>query len=149
MNAIAGWKRLFVSMARQVGVTRRFAFDVRSKGVSLYLALNDRQGGFCHTPVAFSLHGPKSDAQNAATSGNLGRGPDEPPLTLDPEEHRSGKIILGAAHIAAGGTLLRSADEPPHGGFRGYVADPDGHAWGIAWNPAWPIDANGHVSFAT
>jgi catechol 2,3-dioxygenase-like lactoylglutathione lyase family enzyme len=50
-----------------------------------------------------------------------------------------------AAH---GGTELRRADAPPHGGFRGYVADPDGHAWEIAWNPAWPIDAEGHVTFA-
>jgi len=50
--------------------------------------------------------------------------------------------------IAAGGRLLRPADEPPHGGFRGYVADPDGHAWEIAWNPVWPIDENGHVFFA-
>lgn len=50
--------------------------------------------------------------------------------------------------LAAGGALLRAADEPPHGGFRGYVSDPDGHAWEIAWNPVWPIDENGHVSFA-
>jgi catechol 2,3-dioxygenase-like lactoylglutathione lyase family enzyme len=48
---------------------------------------------------------------------------------------------------AAGGRTLRPADAPPHGGFRGYVADPDGHAWEIAWNPAWPIDAEGRVSF--
>lgn len=51
--------------------------------------------------------------------------------------------------ITVGGVLLRAADEPPHGGFRGYVADPDGHAWEIAWNSIWPIDENGHVSFAT
>lgn len=49
---------------------------------------------------------------------------------------------------AAGGNLLRAPDEPAHGGFRGYVADPDAHAWEIAWNPAWPIDDNGHVKFA-
>jgi catechol 2,3-dioxygenase-like lactoylglutathione lyase family enzyme len=49
---------------------------------------------------------------------------------------------------AAGGRMLRKADAPPHGGFRGYVADPDGHAWEIAYNPAWPIDAEGHVRFA-
>lgn len=48
---------------------------------------------------------------------------------------------------ANGGELLRPADAPPHGGFRGYVADPDGHAWEIAWNPAWPIDDQGHVTF--
>lgn len=46
-----------------------------------------------------------------------------------------------------GGTVLRPADAPPHGGFRGYVADPDDHAWEIAWNPAWPVDAAGHVRF--
>ncbi|SCY23755.1 VOC family protein [Paracoccus tibetensis] len=49
--------------------------------------------------------------------------------------------------VAAGGTLLRAADAPVHGGFRGYVADPDGHAWEIAWNPSWSIDAEGRVTF--
>ena len=48
---------------------------------------------------------------------------------------------------AAGGRMLRPADAPPHGGFRGYVADPDDHAWEIAWNPSWPIDADGRVTF--
>jgi len=48
-----------------------------------------------------------------------------------------------------GGRLLRAADAPPHGGFRGYVADPDDHAWEIAFNPAWPISAEGHVTFGT
>lgn len=49
--------------------------------------------------------------------------------------------------VAAGGTLLRAGDAPGHGGFRGYVADPDDHAWEIAWNPAWAIDEQGHVTF--
>ena len=48
----------------------------------------------------------------------------------------------------AGGTLLRSADAPAHGGFRGYVSDPDDHSWEIAWNPSWTIDEKGHVTFA-
>lgn len=48
---------------------------------------------------------------------------------------------------AAGGRVLRPADAPPHGGFRGYVADPDDHAWEIAWNPAWKIDERGLVTF--
>lgn len=50
--------------------------------------------------------------------------------------------------VAAGGKLLRAGDAPPHGGFRGYVADPDDHAWEIAWNPAWAIDERGLVTFA-
>ncbi|MET0377334.1 MAG: VOC family protein [Rhizorhabdus sp.] len=49
--------------------------------------------------------------------------------------------------VAAGGKLLREGDAPPHGGFRGYVADPDDHGWEIAWNPAWTIDERGLVSF--
>lgn len=49
--------------------------------------------------------------------------------------------------IAAGGSLLRAPVAPPHGGFNGYVADPDGHAWEIAWNPAWSISPAGHVTF--
>jgi uncharacterized protein len=51
--------------------------------------------------------------------------------------------------LAAGGRLLRSPDVPPHGGFRGYVADPDAHAWEVAWNPAWAIDEGGMVTFGT
>lgn len=48
---------------------------------------------------------------------------------------------------AAGGRILRPGDAPSHGGFRGYVADPDDHAWEIAWNPAWTIDERGLVTF--
>jgi catechol 2,3-dioxygenase-like lactoylglutathione lyase family enzyme len=48
-----------------------------------------------------------------------------------------------------GGHILRPADEPVHGGCRGYIADPDDHAWEIAWNPAWPIDDEGRVRFRT
>ena len=55
--------------------------------------------------------------------------------------------VLMAGLMKAGGRLLREADAPPHGGFRGYVADPDDHAWEIAWNPAWRIDARGLVEF--
>lgn len=48
---------------------------------------------------------------------------------------------------SAGGRILRPADAPPQGGWRGYVADPDDHAWEIAFNPAWPIDDQGLVTF--
>ena len=48
-----------------------------------------------------------------------------------------------------GGKILRDADAPPHGGFRSYVADPDGHIWEIAFNPTWPISKEGYVSWGT
>jgi len=49
--------------------------------------------------------------------------------------------------VQFGGTLLRPADAPPHGGFRGYVADPDDHAWEIAFNPGWTVEPSGWVRF--
>ena len=49
--------------------------------------------------------------------------------------------------VAAGGTMLRAADAPAHGGFRGYVADPDDHGWEIAWNPGFAMDEEGNVTF--
>lgn len=45
--------------------------------------------------------------------------------------------------VAAGGTLLREASEPPWGGLRGYFADPDGHPWEVAWNPGVTFDDHG------
>ena len=51
--------------------------------------------------------------------------------------------------VRFGGRLLRSADAPPHGGVRGYVADPDEHIWEIAFNPSWPISPEGYVTFGT
>ena len=50
--------------------------------------------------------------------------------------------------VSAGGKMLRPGAAPVHGGFRGYVADPDDHSWEIAYNPAWTIDEAGHVTFA-
>ena len=49
--------------------------------------------------------------------------------------------------VAAGASLLTPPSGPPHGGRRAVVTDPDGHAWEIAFNPAWPIDSDGRVTF--
>ncbi|MBX9461768.1 MAG: VOC family protein [Aquamicrobium sp.] len=86
-------------------------------------------------------------------------------VSLEKDMNRPGLLTPGAFSLAhnvaaqedvvpvmdklleAGGRLLREADAPPHGGFRGYVADPDDHAWEIAWNPAWRIDDRGLVEF--
>jgi uncharacterized protein len=44
---------------------------------------------------------------------------------------------------AAGARILVPATETFWGGYDGYLADPDGHLWEIAWNPAWPITDRG------
>ncbi|GGA70850.1 glyoxalase [Nitratireductor aestuarii] len=86
--------------------------------------------------------------------------------SLESDMNRTGLVTPGAFSLAhnvhtqeevvpvmeqllkAGGRLIREADAPPHGGFRGYVADPDDHAWEIAWNPAWPISPEGYVTIS-
>lgn len=45
--------------------------------------------------------------------------------------------------VKAGGTLLQPAQERFWGGYSGYFADPDGHAWEVAFNPFWPIGEDG------
>jgi hypothetical protein len=49
------------------------------------------------------------------------------------------------AAVGAGGTLLKPATLADWGGTSGYFADPDGHPWEIAHNPAFPIDPDGRV----
>ncbi len=54
-------------------------------------------------------------------------------------------IIQRAA--TAGAAILKPATEAPWGGYSGYFSDPDGFAWEVAWNPAWPLAADGTVTF--
>ncbi len=42
--------------------------------------------------------------------------------------------------VAAGGKLLKPAQDAFWGGVSGYFSDPDGYLWEIAWNPRFPID---------
>ena len=47
---------------------------------------------------------------------------------------------------AAGAKILKPAEDAFWGGYSGYFADPDGHAWEIAWNPEWTLADDGSVS---
>jgi uncharacterized protein len=48
----------------------------------------------------------------------------------------------------AGAKVLKAAKDQPWGGYSGYFADPDGFAWEVAWNPAWPIAHDGSIRFS-
>ncbi len=50
---------------------------------------------------------------------------------------------LLAAAEAAGGKLLKPAQDVFWGGHHGYFADPDGHFWEIAYNPFSPLGGDG------
>ena len=49
------------------------------------------------------------------------------------------------AAVDAGATLVKPATRADWGGLSGYFADPDGFLWEIAWNPGFPIAADGRV----
>jgi len=50
--------------------------------------------------------------------------------------------VLDAA-VAAGATLLKSAQTASWGGYSGYFADPDGYAWEVAWGDGWEYAEDG------
>lgn len=46
---------------------------------------------------------------------------------------------------AAGAQILKPAEKTFWGGYGGYFADPDGHAWEVAHNPFWTLENDGRV----
>ena len=48
--------------------------------------------------------------------------------------------------LVAGATLLKAPEKMFWGGYSGYVADPDGHAWEYFFNPFWPLDSDGRIA---
>src|SRR5262245_2871180 len=51
-----------------------------------------------------------------------------------------------AKAVAAGARILKPAQDTFWGGYSRYFADPDGHAWEVAWARDWTIAADGSVS---
>ena len=54
--------------------------------------------------------------------------------------------VLGEAE-AAGGTIVKPAQDVFWGGHSGYFKDPDGHLWEVAWNPFSPLDDDGNFTW--
>jgi hypothetical protein len=46
----------------------------------------------------------------------------------------------------AGAVIQKPAEKVFWGGYSGYFRDPDGHAWEVAYNPFWELDANGNLT---
>ena len=66
-------------------------------------------------------------------------------LAINVEAEQAVTDALDAA-VVAGGTLLKAAERMDWGGFSGYFADPDGHPWEVAFNPFFPIRADGSIT---
>ncbi|MBL8530155.1 MAG: VOC family protein [Hyphomonadaceae bacterium] len=54
---------------------------------------------------------------------------------------------LLAEAAAAGAVITKLAQDSPHFvGRSGYFADPDGHLWEVAWNPAFALGPDGALT---
>ena len=59
-----------------------------------------------------------------------------------PEEGQVDSVLADAAE--AGATIVKEAQEIFFG-RHGFFADPDGFLWEVAWNPSFPMAANGSI----
>ena len=62
--------------------------------------------------------------------------------TRSPEEVSE---ILGRVE-KAGGRVIKPSQKAFWGGMQGYFEDTEGNLWEVAWNPDFPIDAEGRIS---
>ena len=66
-------------------------------------------------------------------------------LAWNAESEKDVDDILSHA-VACGAKLLKPAQKVFWGGYSGYFADPDGHLWEVAFNPFFPLNAEGHIT---
>jgi catechol 2,3-dioxygenase-like lactoylglutathione lyase family enzyme len=116
---------------------------------AFYERLGFRAAAFDSADVAFfdmngtilGLFGREALAEDAAVSAaGSGFRAVSCAFNLDSEA----AVDKALAHAAAcGATIVQPARKVFWGGYSGYFSDPDGHLWEIAFNPFWPLDADG------
>ncbi|MBI4184404.1 MAG: VOC family protein [Proteobacteria bacterium] len=93
--------------------------------------------------MALALWGRAALAADARLA-DKGAGPGGVALAHNVRARAEVDAVLAEAE-AAGGRLLRPAEDTPWGGYAGYFADPDGHPWEVAWNPHFPLAPDGSL----
>ena len=93
--------------------------------------------------VIFGLYGRDALAEDAGVSAD-GKGFRGVALAYNARDKAGVDAALETAR-AAGATIVKAAQNVFWGGYSGYFSDPDGHLWEVAWNPFFPIDAEGNV----
>jgi len=93
--------------------------------------------------LAFSLY-PRDELARDAGVAAAGSGFAGFALAYNTRRKEEVDQVLGAA-VAAGARLVKPAQDAFWGGYHGYFADLDGQLWEIAWNPGFPLTADGSV----
>jgi uncharacterized glyoxalase superfamily protein PhnB len=93
--------------------------------------------------MIFSLF-PRAELAKDATIPAEGSGFGGIALAYNTRTREEVDTVLAEA-TAAGATLLKPGQDVFWGGYSGYFADPDGFIWEVAWNPSFPIAADGSI----
>jgi predicted lactoylglutathione lyase len=112
-------------------------------GFTASAASNEHVAFFQAGGTALGLYGREALAEDAHVKNGGGFGG----ITLghNVRERVDVDRVLAEAH-AAGGAILKPAQDVFWGGYSGYFADPDGHAWEVAWNPHFPLAEDGTLA---
>lgn len=97
--------------------------------------------------VAVALYDRAALAADTGLSGE-GSGSGDVALAHNVRTREEVDAVLAEAE-AAGGRILRHAEDAIWGGYTGYFADPDGHPWEVAWNPHFQIMPDGSLRLPT
>ena len=95
--------------------------------------------------LALSLFPRESLAADAKVADDAPTGFSGITLAHNVREKADVATVLAAAE-AAGGRIVKPAEDVFWGGHSGYFADTEGHLWEVAWNPYWQLGADGGVT---
>jgi predicted lactoylglutathione lyase len=93
--------------------------------------------------MALALY-PRSDLAKDANVPAEGHGFSGIALAYNARTREEVDVVLAAAE-AAGASVTKPAQKTFWGGYSGYFADPDNFTWEVAWNPSFPIAADGSI----
>jgi hypothetical protein len=124
-QARAFYERLGWRVATEAGADKIAAFQLPGMVLALY---------------------PRADLEADAGTKMAGDGP--PPITLAVNMDAPAEVdaLLDRA-AAAGGTVIKAAQEVFWGGYSGYFSDPDGFLWEVAHNPFATLGPDGSFSW--
>ena len=93
--------------------------------------------------MALALY-PRAELAKDANVSTEGSGFCGVTIAYNTRTHDEVDSVLAEAE-RAGARIIKPAQEAFWGGYSGYFADPDGFLWEVAWNPSFPIAADGAI----
>ena len=110
-------------------------------------ASNDDVSFFQLGGLALSVFGREALAEDAMISSE-GSGFAGISLAINLESEAEVDRVA-AEWVSCGGTMIKAPERVLWGGYSGYVADLDGHMWELAFNPGFPLLADGSIQLPT